>query len=152
MNLHMLELLWMYGAWVTLFLSCGWAFWKGGAVERTGAAILAVCWALWVVLHRLDGSGPGYIGISIDVVSMVAFVWLAIRTRRPWVFFVAAATVNSVATHFIARWLHMGAYGYITALGVWGAYAPLLGLAFGVWAYRRAQSRAAASAAPAQQQ
>lgn len=145
MDLLTLKFIWQYGAWILFFLVCGLAVLKGGPTERAGAAIIAVSWGLWVVLHKLDGFGPGVLSVSIDVGGLIAFTLLAIRSRRAWVFLTAACTLNTLITHAVAGSLRFGAYSYVTVIDMWGSYAPLICLAFGVWGYRRMQKRRAAT-------
>ncbi|MBP2159472.1 MULTISPECIES: hypothetical protein [Asticcacaulis] len=147
MDLHTLEFLYRYGAWVLFFVICGWAFWRGGKTERIAAAITVVSWGIGLLTLPLDNYRPGPFSVAIDVATLICYGWLAIRSRRIWVFFITAANVNTLITHFIAKWLHLGAYGYITVLGVWGSYAPLICLGVGMWGYQRAKKRAAIAAA-----
>lgn len=114
------------------------------------AAIIVAGWSFNMMSAPLEGHRPGWLAIAIDVVSLVAVGGLAIHSRRPWVFFVAAANVAILAVHFAFRWLHLGAYAYVTALNLFGGYLPLIGLAFGVWEHRQTKKRAAVTAARVQ--
>jgi hypothetical protein len=70
---------------------------------------------------------------------------LAIHSRRPWVFFAAASGLCSVAILVVAHWLHLGRYGLVTALGIFGTYGPLIALGVGVWEYQQIKKKAALS-------
>jgi hypothetical protein len=150
MTLEILAFLWKYGAWTLFFVTCSWAFWKGGPTERTVATIFVISWLTsFFITAPLDGVRPGLGTVGLEVVCLVLLSWVAIRSRRAWVFFAAAANMTSVAILIVSQVLHLGSYGYIVALALCGTYAPLIALGFGVWGYQRDKKKAALSdAAP----
>ena len=137
MDLTTLWYIWARGSDICAILCCVWAFWRGGIVEKYGAAIIGVSWLLSFILTFPPGAKPTMAIIAIDVTVLILFVALANWSRRLWVFFIAACQINAVASHFIGGlWKH-GLYGYVTMLGFWGGWALLICLACGIVGYRR---------------
>lgn len=133
---ELIHFFWKYSARTLCLLICGWAFFQGGVTERTGALITIVSWYLSFLNATHDGSGPAMTTVVVDVVTMLTFFVLAIWSRRPWTFFIAACMVNTVVTHVIARTLDPGLFASITVSGFWGGYGILACLAAGVAGYR----------------
>lgn len=130
---------WQNGGRTLAFVVCTWALIRGQLPERLGAVTIAVSWLLSYLNARLDGSGPADATVAIDVVTAVCFGALALWSRRPWTFFIAACMVNLIITHLVARSLGLGKFAYVTLCGFWGGYALCLCLAAGVWACERSR-------------
>ncbi|WP_372730649.1 hypothetical protein [Novosphingobium sp.] len=79
------------------------AFRKGGEPERLVAAVLISAAILDVFNHTLFGQpvfflvNPGH--FVIDVWSMVALMWVALRANRAWPMWVSAAQIIVVLGH-----------------------------------------------------
>ena len=140
--MEVVEFLWKYGAWTLFIVVCVWAFWKGGPTERAMATLTVVTWGISMFIKAVEPR-PGPLVIALEAVTLVLTAWLAIHSRRVWVFFAAASTLCSVAILVVAHWLQLGRYGLVTALGIFGTYGPLIALAFGVWEYQRIKKKAA---------
>ena len=137
MLLQWVWILWVWGGNLAAIICCIWAFWRGGPVERWGAAIISIGWILTVIFHLPNGGGPGAIVTVIDIVALALFLVLAVWSRRIWVFFAAACQLNAVFSHFIHNIANFGIYGYATAVGLWGGWALLICLACGILGYQR---------------
>lgn len=132
----LIHFFWKYGARALCIIICTWAVLQGGTAERLGALITAVAWYLSYLNATQDGSGPAVATVVVDIAATAAFVALAVWSRRPWTFFIAACMLNAVATHFIARALDLGMFAYITVAGFWGGYGILICLASGIVGHR----------------
>lgn len=79
------------------------AFRKGGEPERLVAAVLLAAAGLDVFNHILFGEpafylvNPGH--LVIDVWSMIALMWIALRANRAWPMWVSAAQIIVVLGH-----------------------------------------------------
>ena len=86
-----------------LVLSVVAAFWKGGAPERTGAAIVVATLALELVglriepphLHSVDP-----VAVIIDALATLSFGALALHARRAWPIWATALQLLSLTSHF----------------------------------------------------
>ena len=86
-----------------LVLSVVAAFWKGGAPERTGAAIVVATLALELVglriepphLHSVDP-----VAVIIDALATLSFGALALHARRAWPIWATALQILSLTSHF----------------------------------------------------
>lgn len=134
-NWELIHFFWKYSARTLCILICVWAFFHGGVAERTGAFVTIVAWYLSFLFATHDGSGPPIATVLVDVVAMLSFIALAVGSRRPWTFFIAACMVNTVATHVIARTLEPSLFASITVSGLWGGYGILICLAAGIMGY-----------------
>ncbi len=123
-DLPFIHLIWSQTGNVWMVFAGIWTLWRGGRDERIGAAIFALSWVLSLLTFQPGGASPWL--VAIDVAVFVAFAVLTVVTRRLWVFLFAASLLNNVAAHFIGRIAHLGVYAYVTALGIWGGYVPLL--------------------------
>ena len=141
MLLQWVWILWVWGGDLAAVICCIWAFWRGGPVERFGAAIISIGWILTVLFHMPNGGGPGSIVTVIDILAFGLFLALAIWSRRIWVFFAAACQINAVFSHFIHNIASFGIYGYATAAGLWGGWALLICLACGILGYQHSLKR-----------
>lgn len=126
-----LWLLWTAGSNIAAALCCAWAFWRGGLTERLGSLIIVAGFYATTLLKQTH-QGPGVAIVVIDVLGLVLFLALALWSRRLWVFFAAAAMVNAVFAHFAQQLAPYGLYAYASAAGLWGGWALLVCLAFGI--------------------
>ena len=86
-----------------LVLSVSAAFLKGGAPERTGAAIIVVALVLeWVgrafVPPDFDSIYP--VAVIIDVIATASFGALSLYARRAWPIWATALQILSLTSHF----------------------------------------------------
>jgi hypothetical protein len=119
-------------AWMALLLFwsiCGLAIWKGGREERLIAAVLILNTFLTPIIKRSDWASAGL--FVTDVVQLIIFLLIALKTRRWWPLFAAAIQLLMVLTH-TARHMDptLGAWAYITGGVIW-TYALLGCVLFG---------------------
>lgn len=127
---------WVYGGAVLALLVCAWAYWYGGPVEKRGAAIIFIGWALSLLLQS-QHSGPNAWIVGIDVGVALALVALSIQSRRIWTIFAAACQCDAVVSHFAANFTAFGieTFTYVTVLGLLGGHGLLVCLIAGVIGY-----------------
>jgi nicotinamide riboside transporter PnuC len=132
---------------VILFLSaltacCSYAFWRGGAPERVGAAIFIL--ATLLTIATATSLRPAFKSLeagilAVDVGVFVAFLLLALRSRRFWPLWMTAFQGVQVAGH--AAQLaspEMMPWVYSVAQGIW-SYPMMAILAVGTWRHQRRQ-------------
>lgn len=137
---ELIHFFWKYGARTLCLLICLWAVFQGGLAERTGALIIIVAWYLSYLNATQDGSGPPITTVMVDIVAALCFILLAVGSRKPWTFFIAACMINAVTTHFLARVLSLSIFASMTVSSFWGGYGILACLASGIMG-RRARIR-----------
>jgi hypothetical protein len=112
-----------------LFLACfAYAMWNGGAPERIGAAIF--CAGVLLTLLEFPGVAAGFRTVEtgifvVDIVTLVAFLILALRAERFWPLWMAAFQALGTAGHLVKIW----------------SYPMLLVLALGTWRHRQRLAR-----------
>lgn len=122
-----------YAALLVLGLSAFAAgFWKGGAAERQGAAVLSGNLVLTIAL-QLSGSPHAVAFVAgTDGLTTLIFVWLALRRDRWWLLAATAGLVLCTATWVISL-LHPAVGFYTAASAEIGEWALVyLALAAGV--------------------
>lgn len=102
----------------------------GGRSERFAALLVATNWILNnLLVVRHDTRGMPWADFVLDSVFAVAFVWLAIRSRRRWAAFLAAFQVLGVA-NYVSYLLDLTVWHrtFITTSYAWafGALASVL--------------------------
>lgn len=118
--------------WLTLLLFwsiCGLTIWKGGREERLIASVLMLNTLFTPIIKRFDWASAGL--FAADVVQLIVFLLVALKTRRWWPLFAAAIQLLMVLTH-MARLMDrsLGAWAYITGGVIW-TYALLGCVLFG---------------------
>jgi len=86
-----------------LVLSVSAAFWKGGAPERTGAAIIVVALALeWFgrAFVPPDFNSIYPVAVIIDAIATASFGALSLYARRAWPIWATALQLLSLTSHF----------------------------------------------------
>ncbi len=138
---------WKWTGLVLMIICVIWALWRGEKPERTGAVILATSWGLTDLFHKHGVYGPEVSVILIDCITLLAFIWLSLWSRRLWTVFLSAFQLDAVASHFAVLLApQIGSFSYITATGLWGGYGLVFALAAGMWGIeRRRQLRVAAA-------
>ncbi|BEV13156.1 hypothetical protein ATDW_36520 (plasmid) [Asticcacaulis sp. DW145] len=120
---------------VELAICCGLVLWRGGPVERTGAAIIFIAWLLSVVLQVRGNASPGIGVVLVDIGTLIALSILSARSRRLWTMFAVACQLDGVAAHFADFFSTLGPFGYFTALGIWSGDALIVCVISGVIGY-----------------
>ncbi|KQZ05785.1 hypothetical protein ASD21_19155 [Caulobacter sp. Root1455] len=115
-------------------LICGLAMWRGDQAARWSGAALLASWVGSLLVYRHDPHNADYGMLAIDVLTLVAFVWISMRTRRIWTLVAAAFMAIIVASHLAVMidlrvtlgtlWISMAMWSY----GLLGC------IAFGTWA------------------
>ena len=124
--------------------------WRGGPVERLGAAIYALAWGATFLLQDRSGTGPGMTVLIIDGMMALAFIVLSVRSRKLWTVFAAGCAINAVLSHLAGLLGRIDIAAYVTAITMWGGYGMLASLTAGLisveWTKRkRAKAQSAAS-------
>ena len=132
---------------VLLILCCGYAFVRGAAPERIGAAIVAANAVLSLIAVsappvRFQGVEVGV--FVVDVAAFIAFIALALLANRFWPIWVSALLGLGVAGH-LAMLLHPQVipWAYAVVLSIW-SYPILLTIVMGTRAHRRRLTRTGA--------
>lgn len=131
-----------------LILVSAYAALRGGRPERIGAAILFVGSFLTLAAYSPAASRFGAMELrvlAVDVLALLGFVILALRSDRFWPLWVAALQLIGTLGH-AARLLEPGMLptGYAFILAVW-SYPMLAIIAAAVWQRDRRRSRAQSS-------
>lgn len=85
---------------IVMTLVCIFSAWAGGRSQKIVAAICFVAWIASNVMQDRSFRNPEYDTLVLDIVLMVVFVTMAIRTRQPWLTGVAAFQTLTMASHF----------------------------------------------------
>jgi len=123
-------------------LVCGLAMWRGDRSARwVGAAFLAD-WLGSLLVYRRDPYNADYGILAIDVVTLVVFVWISMRTRRIWTIVASAFMAIIVASHVAVMIdLRVTLGTLFIGMAMW-SYGVLACIAFGTWAAWREQGHA----------
>ena len=122
--------------WAILLLACGYALWRGRSDERVVAtacllASLATRFAVSPLQVRYASIESGL--LIIDVLLLLVFIWIALRSDRFWPLWVAGLQLTNSFSHLMKLVdfeLLPRAYGAAAAL--W-SYPILAVLAIGTW-------------------
>jgi hypothetical protein len=128
-----------------LLFGCAlYAFWRGGAPERVGAAILTIGSLLTMAALV---SRPGiYRNLEleiflVDVATFLAFLILAMRADRLWPLCITALQIVGTAGHTVKLVdSQILPYAYAFALRFWG-YPMILLIVLGTWNHQRRLAR-----------
>ncbi|MET1111672.1 MAG: hypothetical protein ABWX67_09125 [Allosphingosinicella sp.] len=124
-----------------LFAACGlYVLLRGGAPEKVGTVILAVGSILSVAAVSSPSGRFGAVEVgvlSVDIVTLLAFLVLALRAERYWPLCVTALQAIGTSGH-AAKLLDPGVIrsAYAIVLSLWG-YLMLLLIAIGTWNHQR---------------
>jgi urea transporter len=120
--------------------TCWFAIKHGGESERWGAAIIFIGAVLSLPAQTLFGShwdSPEYGLLTVDVLALIAFVALALRSNRFWPLWVTSFQVIAVVTHLATMADHLILpRAYSIAQPFWG-YPMLLALVLGTRAVNK---------------
>lgn len=115
-------------------LVCGLAMWRGDRAARwVGAAFLA-SWVGSLLVYRHDSRNADYGMLAVDVLTLIAFIWISMRTRRIWTLVAAAFMALIVASHLAVMIDLRVTLGTLwISMAMW-SYGVLACIAFGTWA------------------
>ena len=118
-------------------LICALAMWRGDQPARwIGAAFLA-SWVGSLLVNRHDPYNADYGILAIDVLTLMIFVWVSIRSRRLWTVIAAAFQMIIVASHIaVIIDLRVTINTLKASMAIW-SYGILACIAFGTWTVRR---------------
>jgi hypothetical protein len=130
--------------WVFLFVTCGYALWRGRKYERLSAAICIIATILsafgfYVMrrFHPIDYSGVQTSDLIVDSLVLVSFIFIAMRSDRFWPLWVAGLQLTISMSHlFKAIDLGLMPRAYAAAERFW-SYPTLLIIAIGAWRQHR---------------
>lgn len=126
---------------VMAILICGVAMWRGDRAARWVGAVCLAGWLGSILVYRGNAYNADYGVLAIDAVSLVAFVWISMRTRRIWTVIVSAITALMVASHIsVMIDLRVTLGTLIIGTAMW-SYGVLACIAFGTWAGWRESRR-----------
>lgn len=123
---------WVYGAFALAIVVCCWALWRGGPVERIGAATILSAWCLTLMMPPPEPGQPGLAVLAIDIVTLIILATLSVKSRRLWTVFATAFQLDAVTSSFITIITGFDGWSYVTGLGVLSGEGLLISLAAGV--------------------
>jgi hypothetical protein len=130
--------------WMLLVLTCGYALSCGRTDERIVAAACVI--ASVVTALALSGWPHRYSGVEIselrvDLLTLLVFLFVALRSDRFWPLWVAGLQLTTSMSHLLnAADLGLVPQAYAAAVKFW-SYPILLILAIGTWRGSRRQDR-----------
>jgi hypothetical protein len=124
-----------------LFGVCGYAFWRGRADERLIAGVCAAASVASLILlgpGRLRYSGLELGVLAVDMLTLCAFIYVALRSERFWPLWISGLQLTTSIGHGLkALDPDLVPIAYAAALRLW-SYPILLILLAGTWrSYRR---------------
>lgn len=127
---------------VLLLGVCGYAFWRGRSDERVAAAVCLIASLASLALlgpARLRYSGVELGVLAVDLFTLAAFTYVALRSDRFWPLWISGLQLTTSVGHFLrAIDSHLVPFAYAAALRIW-SYPILFILAAAVWRGRRMQ-------------
>jgi hypothetical protein len=125
--------------WAVFATSCLYAFWGGGAPERWAAACCVVAFIVTVLTADPAASRFRHFETGIfvaDLGLLLAFVAIAIRSRRYWPIWLAACQLLAVGGHlFPLVSANAVLNAYATAQAMW-SWPIVLGLTVATFRHR----------------
>jgi len=94
-------------------LAIGWL--KGGHAERLGSVILLTGWMLAAPLNHIRLGDLRWAVALLDLATLAAFLWLALRYHRWWPLGVSACLILILVVHLSALLPEMTAMGEASA-------------------------------------
>lgn len=129
-----LNTIWGNIYYLFLIVCCGFAIFHGARSEYFGAAIMIIGSLFTLIAARLFGSSWSSVEVGIfviDIIVLIAFIWLALTSDRFWPMWSSAFQMLAVTVHttmLMAPPVTPWAFG--TGAVFW-AYPMLLALAVG---------------------
>jgi len=122
---------------------CGYAFWRGRRDERLAAAVCLIASVASLALlgpARLRYSGVELGVLAVDLFTLAAFTYVALRSDRFWPLWISGLQLTTSIGHVLkAIDSHLVPFAYGAALRVW-SYPILIILAVAVWRGQRLQN------------
>ncbi len=121
-----------------LVVCCLYAFVRGGAPERLGAATLV---GAIFASHFAPASGPirfqtiEYGVLAVDAATLMAILIIVIRAQRYWPMWMAAILLDIVVTHLLMLSPKVVPWSYAVMIAAWNYPIPII-LAIGTWRHR----------------
>jgi hypothetical protein len=119
---------------------CGYAFWRGRKDERLAAAVCLIASVASLALlgpARLRYSGVELGVLAVDLFTLAAFTYVALRSDRFWPLWISGLQLTTSVGHVLkAIDSHLVPFAYAAALRVW-SYPILIILAVAVWRGQR---------------
>ena len=78
---------------IVAWMSFAAAWWKGGRVERLGAAVLVCDALLTAAIVRLDAPGGHRAAMIVQFLTALAILWMAFRFDRWWLLVASGALI-----------------------------------------------------------
>ena len=126
--------LWAYLYYAFLLVCCGYAIMRGGRSEYYGAGIMTLGSLSTLAVARAFGSSWSQVEVGIfviDVVGLVALIFLAFRSDRFWPMWAASFQLLAVTVHTVMLLdPQITPWAFGTGAVFW-AYPMLLALAIG---------------------
>ena len=125
-----------YFFWAFLFVTCGYALWRGRKYEQLSAAVFIAA-SIVSVLARTTGQAR-YLGVEhsdlvIDILVLIALVVIALRSDRFWPLWVAGLQLTITMSHLLkAIQPSLMPLAYATAERFW-SFPILIILFIGAW-------------------
>jgi hypothetical protein len=108
--------------------------WRGDQAARWSGATMLASWGGSLLVYRHDPHRIDYGMLAIDLLTLIAFVWISVRTRRIWTLAASAFTAIIVASHLAATIDLRVTLGTLwISVAMW-SYGVLACIAFGTWA------------------
>jgi len=115
---------------------CGYAFWRGRADERLAAMVCLLASVASLALlgpARLRYSGVEIGVFMVDLFTLAAFTYVALRSERFWPLWISGLQLTTSIGHVLkAIDEHLLPMAYAAAMRVW-SYPILFILAIAVW-------------------
>lgn len=126
--------------WAILLITCGYALWRGKSDERVVAAAcllatMATGFAISPLPIRFASIETGL--VIIDLLVLLVFVWIALRSDRFWPLWVAGLQLTNSISHVMKiADVDLMPRAYAAAAALW-SYPILLTLVIGTWRSHR---------------
>ena len=132
--------------WILLFLTCGYALWRGHKYEQMSALVCilaSVVSTIWLLLirryHPVDYSTVEISDLIVDTVVLTAFIVIALLSDRFWPLWAAGLQLTISMSHLLkAIQPDLLPMAYGIAERVW-SYPTLLIIMAGAWRQHRRQ-------------
>lgn len=130
--------------WGFLFLTCGYALWRGRKYEQASALICIAASIASLVFHAIERGGYFAVQLSdlvVDTLVLLSFVAIALRSDRFWPLWVAGLQLTISMSHLLkAIQPDLYPMAYAAAERFW-SYPTLIIIAVGAWRqHRRSQT------------
>jgi hypothetical protein len=94
--------------WIFLFVTCGYALWRGRKYERLSAVIcitatVASAFGFFIMrrFHPVDYSGLETSDLIVDAFVLLSFIGIALRSDRFWPLWVAGLQLTISMSHLM---------------------------------------------------